>query len=98
MTDGEPCLLRFNNCYWNVRPGIEYKVSALGATLGFRILYSYCQLAAHKNTAFSKTHFFAKLLMTPTSLLNSGGNELGADVSFAQLILIHHVPHRPECV
>ena len=49
------------------------------------------QFAAHDNAAFGEAYLAANLRgLIPTGLNHGGGDALGADVGFAEVLLVHH--------
>ena len=63
---------------------IEHVIGALGLAAGH-------QLAAHDDAAFGEAHLPANLRgLIPAGLNDGGGDVLGADVGFAEVLLVHH--------
>lgn len=82
VTDGKSGLLGLDNGDRDVRAGIQHVIGALGAAFGFRVADARGELATDHHPAVGEFHLFTKLVLLPAGLLNGGGDELGADVTF----------------
>ena len=65
------------------------KAQHVTQVFGFGVADTCGQCAAHHDTAIGEADLFTKLMLLPTCLLDSGGDELGADIALAELIFVH---------
>ena len=82
-------LLGLDDRNWNIGPAVQNEVGTLRATFGIGIVNACRKLAPHHDATVGEIHFLAELMLLPARLHDGWRDELGADVAFAEGLLVH---------